>query len=81
MENKSSPKLYSKLQSYSKHLASNFETIDEERKMKLQEIGDYIIDKKREQKKSSNKVDVTVICTHNSRRSHFGQVWLQIAAY
>ncbi|WP_338812753.1 protein-tyrosine-phosphatase [Bernardetia sp. Wsw4-3y2] len=70
-------KLYPKLQIYSENLASNFETIDEERKLKLQEIGDYII----KQKESSEKVDVTVICTHNSRRSHFGQIWLQVAAY
>jgi protein-tyrosine-phosphatase len=79
--NKLSPKLYPKLQDYSEHLASNFETIDEERKIKLQEIGDYIIKQKNEQEKSSKKIDITVICTHNSRRSHFGQVWLQIAAY
>jgi len=70
-------KLYPKLQSYAEQLATNFETIDTERKTKLQEIGNYII----EQKKSSKNVDVTVICTHNSRRSHFGQVWLQVAAY
>lgn len=70
-------KLYPKLQSYAEQLATNFESIDTERKMKLQEIGDYII----EQKKSSKNVDITVICTHNSRRSHFGQVWLQVAAY
>ncbi len=70
-------KLYPKLQSYSENLASNFESIDAERKVKLQEIGDYVI----QQKKSSKNVDITVICTHNSRRSHFGQVWLQIAAY
>lgn len=70
-------KLYPELQNYSEQLASNFETIDEERKAKLKEIGDYII----KQKKTSKKVDITVICTHNSRRSHFGQVWLQIAAY
>ena len=70
-------KLYPQLQSYCTQLEANFPTIAEERKTRLQEIGDYII----EQKKSSEKVDVTVICTHNSRRSHFGQVWLQIAAY
>ena len=74
-------KLYPKLQSYAEQLATNFETIDTERKIKLQEIGDYIIKKKREQNKSSKNVDVTIICTHNSRRSHFGQVWLQVAAY
>ncbi len=76
-QNMKKSKLYPKLQSYSEQLATNFETIDAERKVKLQEIGDYII----EQKKSSKNVDVTVICTHNSRRSHFGQVWLQVAAY
>lgn len=74
-------KLYPKLQSYAEQLASNFESIDTERKHKLQEIGDYIIKKKREQNKSSKNVDITVICTHNSRRSHFGQLWLQVAAY
>jgi arsenate reductase len=26
-------------------------------------------------------IDITVICTHNSRRSHLGQVWLQAAAW
>ncbi|AFM05109.1 protein-tyrosine-phosphatase [Bernardetia litoralis DSM 6794] len=73
-------KLYPELQNYSEQLASNFAIIDEERKIKLKEIGDYIIEKKREQKTASNNVNVTVICTHNSRRSHFGQVWLQVAA-
>lgn len=71
------PKLYPKLQNYSENLASNFESIDDERKTKLQEIGNYII----QQKQNTKKVDITIICTHNSRRSHFGQVWLQIAAY
>ncbi len=74
-------KLYPKLQNYSKELTTNFESIDEERKVKLKEIGDYIIKRKTEQKKSSKNIDITVICTHNSRRSHFGQVWLQVAAY
>ena len=76
-QNMKKNKLYPKLQNYAEQLAINFETIDAERKIKLQEIGDYII----QQKESSKKVDVTVICSHNSRRSHFGQVWLQVAAY
>lgn len=75
--NKLNVKLYPELQNYSKQLASNFETIDTERRIKLQEIGDYII----KQKQSSKKVDIIIICTHNSRRSHFGQIWLQIATY
>lgn len=30
---------------------------------------------------SEASIDITVICTHNSRRSHLGQVWLQAAAW
>ena len=30
---------------------------------------------------SAESIDITVICTHNSRRSHLGQVWLQAAAW
>ena len=30
---------------------------------------------------SAASIDITVICTHNSRRSHLGQVWLQAAAW
>ena len=30
---------------------------------------------------SKNRVNLTFICTHNSRRSHLGQVWAQIAAH
>ena len=26
-------------------------------------------------------VNLVYICTHNSRRSHFGQIWAQVAAY
>ncbi|MFZ4785420.1 MAG: protein-tyrosine-phosphatase [Flavobacteriales bacterium] len=33
-----------------------------------------------EQLKSTGKCDIIFICTHNSRRSHFGQVWAQYAA-
>ncbi|WP_291724413.1 protein-tyrosine-phosphatase [Bernardetia sp.] len=73
--------LFPRLQSYSDGLASNFETIDKERKEKLKEIGDYITKIKQKQNNDSETIDFTIICTHNSRRSHLGQVWLQIAAY
>ena len=42
----------------------------------LDKITNYIIYKKKEHK----PVNLIYVCTHNSRRSHFGQVWAQVAA-
>lgn len=54
------------------------DTISEERKDVLKKISAYI----REQKLKNEKAELIFICTHNSRRSHFGQVWGQaMAAY
>ena len=52
------------------------ENITEERRTILQPLIDYI------QIKVSNNDEVRLnfICTHNSRRSHFSQVWAQVAA-
>lgn len=54
----------------------NFESISEERKTVLQPLVDYI------QTKVNNQQDIrlNLICTHNSRRSHLSQVWVQTAA-
>lgn len=50
--------------------------IPEQRKAKLLSIGNYIL-----QKYSAHEVPkLVVICTHNSRRSHIGQIWLSVAA-
>lgn len=50
--------------------------ISEERKTILQVLIDYI-----EIKKASNEaVNLNFICTHNSRRSQFSQIWAQTAA-
>lgn len=57
-------------------LEQDFELISEERKDKLISLRDYI----------SSKIDANetpkliVICTHNSRRSHIGQLWLSVGA-
>lgn len=53
-------------------------TIPEERKPVLQQLINYI-----QQKKDANKsILLNFICTHNSRRSHFSQIWAQaLAAY
>ncbi|MCB0459143.1 MAG: protein-tyrosine-phosphatase [Flavobacteriaceae bacterium] len=53
-------------------------SIPEKRKPVLQQLIDYI-----QQKKDANEnILLNFICTHNSRRSHFSQIWAQaIAAY
>ena len=40
-------------------------------------LSDYI----REQQVAAQPIQINVICTHNSRRSHIGQIWLQVAAH
>lgn len=70
------PNFYKKLQNYCETLSDEFDQIDAERKAALEEIGDYIFEKN----KAGESVKMTVICTHNSRRSHMGQLWLEAAA-
>lgn len=73
-----SPKpLLPKLQKYVESIEKDLDKLPEERKENLRKIASYIIEKQ----KKKEKTEIIVICTHNSRRSHFGQVWLQIAAH
>jgi arsenate reductase len=55
---------------------TDFQTISEERKTILQPLIDFV------QQKVSNGQDISLnfICTHNSRRSHFSQVWAQVSS-
>lgn len=50
--------------------------IREERKAVLINLAEYI-QRRIEQRKA---VSINFICTHNSRRSHFSQIWAQIAS-
>jgi len=61
---------------YCKKLESEFDLIDAQRKEKLLTLSEYFIKKFQ----SEQTPKVIVICTHNSRRSHMGQVWLAIGA-
>ena len=54
----------------------DFDTISSERKKILQKITLYIKKKEEEGK----DINLNFICTHNSRRSQFGQVWSHLAA-
>ena len=73
MEN---PTLNDQLQAYCSELEGEFARIPEARQQELAELGDYIFEKRQ----AGEAVQLTVICTHNSRRSHIGQLWLAAAA-
>lgn len=68
--------MYNKVKQYLEELIPQFDSISEERKTILKKIGNYISEK-RDLDKPAHLV---YICTHNSRRSHFGQIWAKAAA-
>lgn len=53
-----------------------FEQITEERKAVLQPLIAFVTEKT----EGGHEVNINFICTHNSRRSHFSQIWAQVAA-
>ncbi len=70
------PPLNEGLQSFCAELESAFPLIPGVRQQELKQLGNYISEKI----KKGKQVQLTVICTHNSRRSHIGQLWLAAAA-
>jgi arsenate reductase (thioredoxin) len=66
-----------KLSSYISSLFSDFDRIPSNRKKILEEIAEFISDAR----KNKREAKLVFICTHNSRRSHFGQIWAKTAAY
>jgi arsenate reductase len=68
--------LYPKIQTFCENLVAHFDEISAERKLILYQLSTYIT----EQLKKGNKVQLIYICTHNSRRSHFGQIWAAVAS-
>lgn len=55
-------------------LTQGFYLIPLERKKTLTALAQYVASKK------GQDVNLIFICTHNSRRSHFGQIWAKVAA-
>ncbi len=70
------PKLFTQLAQYCQLLETEFHLIPSSRQTQLFLLRNYIA------QKIANKEtpQLIVICTHNSRRSHIGQLWLAIAA-
>ena len=68
--------MITEIKKYCDGLVSEFKTIPKERKLLLEKITQYIAKKR----VMGSPVNLVYICTHNSRRSHFGQVWAHVAA-
>lgn len=67
---------YAELHQYLNERVQEFDTIADNRKTELTALVDYI----RGRISKSEPAKLTFICTHNSRRSHFCQIWAQLAA-
>jgi arsenate reductase (thioredoxin) len=61
---------------YCQHLTAQFDEIPVERKALLKKISQYI----QEKLNAGREINLMYVCTHNSRRSHFGQIWAAVAA-
>ncbi|MCK4746667.1 MAG: hypothetical protein KAT15_06520, partial [Bacteroidales bacterium] len=64
------------LRTYLEDIESEFGNISGERVKSLELLGKYIV----ASLEKHNRAELVFICTHNSRRSHFGQVWADAAA-
>ncbi|MFK7934371.1 MAG: protein-tyrosine-phosphatase, partial [Saprospiraceae bacterium] len=64
------------IDSYCYELQKETSLIPTTRQQLLQRLSDYIISRLRQQKQAQ----ITIICTHNSRRSHLAQLWLAVIA-
>jgi arsenate reductase len=68
--------LYPTLQQYIAERETEFNQISDERKALLERLSAYIKGKLQ----SGEDVSLNFICTHNSRRSHLGQIWARVAS-
>ena len=68
--------LFSKIKSLCDELVTEFDQIPADRKKELTELRQFF--KQKFESKATPKA--IVICTHNSRRSHMGQLWLNIGS-
>jgi protein-tyrosine phosphatase/arsenate reductase len=66
----------SKIKSLCEQLSQQFDSISLERKFLLDKISTFI----QEKKDANLPIQLVYVCTHNSRRSHFGQIWAAVAA-
>jgi arsenate reductase len=77
MTNETEIQILDSLKNYVAESVKGFNTIGDERKQDLEKMAEYISAKVA----SGDSINLTFICTHNSRRSHMSQLWAQTAAY
>jgi len=68
---------FSKLESYVNKRKGSLDQVPEDRKARLDKLAASI----RDGLDRDGKVSLLFICTHNSRRSHMGHLWAQLAAW
>ena len=68
--------IFSQVQTLIQNHFLNFDNINEERKLDLDDLAKWI----HQQLLQNRYLNAIVICTHNSRRSHLGQLLLALAA-
>jgi arsenate reductase (thioredoxin) len=68
--------MFPKIENFIQELITDFDSISPERKILLQKLSTYVQSKMN----ADEHINLVYICTHNSRRSHFGQVWSKVAA-
>lgn len=73
---KMSTTLYPEIHQYLQNAEKDFDKIPADRKIELKKIATHI----REKLNVEKNVSLIYICTHNSRRSHMGQLWAMAAA-
>lgn len=67
--------MFQKIQNKCDEMVQQFDSISAERKTVLLQLSDYIQSKI----KANLPAQLMYVCTHNSRRSHFGQIWSAVA--
>lgn len=68
--------LYPEIYAFLQEAESHFDSIAAGRKEELRRLSGYI----KQKLENHQPALLTFICTHNSRRSHFSQIWAQAAA-
>ncbi len=68
--------MYPTLGSYIESVLAGMDAIPEDRKKELKKLALFVKTKQQ----SGEPANLVFICTHNSRRSHFGQLWAATAA-
>lgn len=72
----STPRLFPKLDAYLEGREASWRDIPEARRRTLARVAEFV----RAQASYDRAAELLFVCTHNSRRSHMGQLWAQAAA-